>query len=96
MTAATRLMLALALTAGSTSARTASSPPPPGAAACSSCHPARGGELPRIGGRKANDIIAAMQAFRSGARPATVMDRIAKGFSDDEVAAIATWYAAQK
>jgi cytochrome subunit of sulfide dehydrogenase len=36
-----------------------------------------------------------MQAFRSGARPATVMGRIAKGFSDDEVKAIAAWYGAQ-
>jgi cytochrome c553 len=34
-----------------------------------------------------------MQAFRSGQRAATVMDRIAKGFSDAEVEAIATWYA---
>jgi cytochrome subunit of sulfide dehydrogenase len=32
-----------------------------------------------------------MEAFRQGARPATVMDRIAKGFSDAEIAAIAEW-----
>jgi len=37
-----------------------------------------------------------MSAFRTGKRPSTVMDRIAKGFTDDEVAAIAAWYAAQK
>jgi cytochrome c553 len=37
-----------------------------------------------------------MQAFRDGKRPATVMDRIAKGFSDAEIAAIAAWYAEQK
>jgi len=37
-----------------------------------------------------------MRAYRSGERPATVMDRIAKGFSDDEVKAIAKWYADQK
>ena len=36
-----------------------------------------------------------MVAFRSGARPATVMDRIAKGFSEPEAAAIATWFATQ-
>ena len=36
-----------------------------------------------------------MQAFRAGQRPATVMDRIAKGFSDAEVQAIAAWYAQQ-
>jgi cytochrome c553 len=38
-------------------------------------------------------IVAAMQAFRSGERPATVMRRIARGFSDDEIRAIAAWVA---
>jgi cytochrome c553 len=37
-----------------------------------------------------------MAAFKSGQVPSTVMDRIAKGFSEDEVKAIATWYGAQK
>lgn len=52
--------------------------------------------VPRLVGRPAADIIAAMQQFRTGDRPATVMDRIAKGFSDEEAAAIAAWYAGQK
>ena len=34
-----------------------------------------------------------MREFRSGARPATVMDRIAKGFTEDETRAIAAWLA---
>jgi cytochrome subunit of sulfide dehydrogenase len=37
-----------------------------------------------------------MDAFRSGARPATVMDRIAKGFSEAETVSIANWLATQK
>jgi cytochrome c553 len=36
-----------------------------------------------------------MAELRSGARPATVMDRIAKGFSEDETRAIAGWLAEQ-
>jgi cytochrome c553 len=52
--------------------------------------------VPRLIGRNPADIVAAMQAFKSGQTPATVMDRIAKGFSDDEVKAIAAWYGAQK
>jgi sulfide dehydrogenase cytochrome subunit len=36
-----------------------------------------------------------MQAFRTGARPATVMDRIAKGFTDEEIRAIAAWVGQQ-
>ena len=71
---------------------------PPGATACSGCHPGSAGvdtPAPRLIGMKADDILAAMAAFRSGARPATIMDRIAKGFSEPEAAAIASWYATQ-
>ena len=93
---ATRLVLALALAIPLASADAATPAPPPGAAACSGCHPASLGEFPHLGGRSAPDIVAAMKAFRSGERPSTVMDRIAKGFGDDEVAVIAAWYAAQK
>ena len=37
-----------------------------------------------------------MQEFRSGQRAGTVMDRIAKGFTDEEIQAIAAWYATQR
>lgn len=72
--------------------------PPPLVAACIGCHPASGGDpaLPRLAGRPDSEIVAAMNAFRTGSRPATVMDRIAKGFTDAEIAVIAKWYAAQK
>jgi cytochrome c553 len=40
--------------------------------------------------------MTAMAGFRDGSLPATVMNRIAKGFSDDELRAIAAWLAAQK
>jgi cytochrome subunit of sulfide dehydrogenase len=72
---------------------------PPGAASCSGCHPGGrfvGTAVPRLIGRDATQIIAAMAEFRTGARPATVMDRIAKGYSEDEVKDIAAWFAAQK
>jgi len=73
--------------------------PPPGAASCSGCHPTSKSvntPVPRLVGRNAAEIEAAMQEFRTGQKPASVMDRIAKGFSADEIAAIATWYAARK
>jgi cytochrome c553 len=41
-------------------------------------------------------VTRAMQEFRSGKRAATVMDRIAKGFTDEEIQAIAAWYATQR
>lgn len=71
--------------------------PPPGASSCSGCHSATGGTaIPVLVGRKADDIVAALDAFRAGTRPATVMNRIAKGFTHDESVAIAAWLAEQK
>jgi len=72
---------------------------PPGASSCSGCHPATAGvatPVPRLNGRDAGQITTAMTEFRTGKRPATVMDRIAKGFTDDETKAIAAFLAAQK
>ena len=72
---------------------------PPGALSCSGCHAnARAAEttVPRLNGRDPAAMVTAMQAFRSGQLPSTVMDRIAKGLTDDEVKAIAAWYGAQK
>jgi cytochrome c553 len=77
----------------------ASAEPPPGAASCSGCHPASPGvasPVARLAGRDRADIVRSMQEFRTGARAATVMDRIAKGFTDEEIQAIAAWFAAQR
>ena len=61
-----------------------------------SCGKRRGRDAGAASGRPpAPRIAEAMRAFRSGQRPGTIMPRIAKGFSDDEIAAIAAWYAAQ-
>jgi cytochrome c553 len=49
--------------------------------------------MPSLQGKSASDIDSAMIAFRTGAREATVMDRIAKGFSDSETKAISQWLA---
>jgi sulfide dehydrogenase cytochrome subunit len=72
---------------------------PPGAASCSGCHAANPRvetPVPPLAGRPAVDITSQMIAFKSGQRPGTIMDRIAKGFSEDEIRAIATWYEQQK
>ena len=73
--------------------------PPAGAASCSGCHSAQSGvqtPVPRLEGRNASEIVQQMQAFRTGQHEATVMDRIAKGFSDPEIGAIAAWYAERR
>lgn len=73
--------------------------PPPGASSCSGCHAGAGrpdAAIPSIQGWPSGEIAAAMRAYRAGERPASVMDRIARGFTDDEIQAIAAWIAAQQ
>ncbi|HZO47593.1 MAG TPA: cytochrome C [Xanthobacteraceae bacterium] len=92
-------LIALVILVVSTSAASAIDVAPAGAAACSGCHPMSrwaGTPFTRLVGRNAAEIVTAVQEFRSGKREGTVMDRIAKGFNDDEIKAIAAWYAAQK
>jgi cytochrome c553 len=47
-----------------------------------------------LAGRPADEIVTVLLQYRSGERTATVMDRIAKGFSNEELRAIAEWFAA--
>ena len=72
---------------------------PPGASSCTGCHairPGSGQTVPPITGRPAGDLADAMAAFRAGERPATIMTRIARGFSPEETRAIAEWLEAQR
>ena len=83
------------LTLGTASAADA----PTGAASCSGCHASNtrvDTPVPPLSGRPASDIATAMTEYKSGARKGTIMDRIAKGFSDEEIRAIAAWYEQQK
>jgi len=93
---ATRVSVALAvLMSGTAFAAEA----PPGANSCSGCHATNasaGTPVPPLKGRSAADIANAMTEFKAGKRQGTIMDRIAKGFSDEEMTAIAAWYAEQK
>jgi cytochrome c553 len=96
-----RIVIAIAFAAvcASTHPASAIDVPPPGATSCSGCHAmnrSAGTPVTRLVARNPADILTAMQEFRAGKRPATVMDRIAKGFTDEEIKAIAAWYAAQK
>jgi cytochrome c553 len=71
---------------------------PPGATSCTGCHAtSKAVETPvvMLNGRKPVEIVMAMREFKAGTRPNTVMTRIAKGFSDPEIDAIAAWFGAQ-
>jgi sulfide dehydrogenase cytochrome subunit len=93
--AAAAVVAAACLAAGSA---LAAGPAPAGATACSGCHGASPAASvgPPIAGRPAAELSAAMEEFRTGSRPATVMQRIARGFTPEESRAIAEWWAATK
>ena len=70
------------------------------AAACAICHgtmgkPAPDAPLIPLAGLPRDHIATQMRAFRDGKRPATVMHQIAKGYSDAQIEAMASWFAAQ-
>lgn len=67
------------------------------AATCSGCHGVGGrsvAEIPSINGKTALQIQTAMLEFKTDRRPATVMNRHAKGFTDEEIATLSAYIAA--
>ena len=87
-------LVAVLLAASPAAAQTAI---PIGVSSCSGCHaPAGTTAIPALRGLPIADFVASMLAFRTGTRPATVMDRIAKGFGEDEIQAMAAWFAGQR
>lgn len=63
--------------------------------ACFGCHGDAGANRtsipPIIQGVPADYIVSSMKAFRDGSRPATIMGRIAKGYTDEEIDATAKY-----
>ncbi|MBV8188937.1 MAG: cytochrome C [Alphaproteobacteria bacterium] len=71
---------------------------PPGASSCTGCHAASrvpDSTIPRIAGRSAADIAKALREYRSGAWTSSIMGRIAKGFDDQQIDALAAWFSSQ-
>lgn len=69
------------------------------AATCANCHGTGGvsvGEVESLAGKAREEIVRKMQEFKSGSRPATIMQQLAKGYTDEQVDAVAGWFAAQK
>ena len=69
------------------------------AAACANCHGTTGFSqpgTPGLAGRERSELARLMRDFRSGARPATVMHQIARGYSEEQIEAIAAYFSAQK
>jgi cytochrome c553 len=70
------------------------------AANCAQCHgtdgrAVEGSAVPGLAGMPAREFVAQMNAFRSGARPSTVMQQLARGYSDAQIHQLAAYFAAQ-
>lgn len=69
------------------------------AATCTNCHGTNGrslGAMETLAGTDKDRLLAKLREFRSGAKPATIMHQISKGYSDGQLELIAVWFAAQK
>jgi sulfide dehydrogenase cytochrome subunit len=68
------------------------------AASCSGCHSlsrSASASIPNLQKLSATQIKTALLAFRSGNNAATVMNRIARGYSDAQIDLLATYLARQ-
>jgi cytochrome subunit of sulfide dehydrogenase len=71
------------------------------AATCAHCHGTDGraveGEATiRLAGLPADYVLTQLMAFRSGQRPATIMHQITKGYSQEQLESLATYFAGLK
>jgi len=70
------------------------------ASPCDACHGAAGQSagpsMPSLAGQSQDYFIMAMQRYRGGERPSTVMGPLAHGYTDVEIKAMAAYYARQK
>ncbi|MEX8504673.1 cytochrome c [Leptothrix ochracea] len=71
------------------------------ASSCAHCHGTDGhaveGEaLVRLAGMERDQLLNRLLEFRSGSRPATIMHQITKGYSQEQLEAVAGYFSAQK
>ena len=70
------------------------------AANCAACHgtrgkPAAGSTLAGLAGKPRDELLMSMTQFKQGRKPATVMHQLSKGYTDEELAAMADYFSKQ-
>jgi len=67
---------------------------------CAGCHglngQSNGPAIPTLAGMSKPVLVAAMEGFKSEEMPATIMGRIAKGYTDEQFEAMGDFFAKQK
>lgn len=95
-----RWMAAAAFLALSSAALAAPPTPAMLSNACGGCHgtngQSAGPSMPSLAGQSKQAIVEAMKGFKSGERPATVMGRLAKGYTDSDFEAMGDFFSKQK
>lgn len=69
------------------------------AAACANCHGTEGRAQPgneSLAGKNKDELVQKLMDFKSGKKPATIMHQLSKGYSDEQLAQIAAYFADQK
>lgn len=71
------------------------------AATCAHCHgtdgrAVEGQAMVRLAGMNREHLLTQLLAFRTGQRPATIMHQITRGYSQEQLEAVATYFADQK
>jgi cytochrome subunit of sulfide dehydrogenase len=69
------------------------------AAACASCHGTNGVSqpgMPSLAGQQRAYLVQQLQDFRTGKRAATIMHQISKGYTDEQIEALAGYLSGQK
>lgn len=69
------------------------------AAGCAMCHGTSGhsvGGNEPLAGMPKDEMVRKFKEFQSGAKPATVMHQLSKGYTDQQLEQIAAYFAAQK
>ena len=69
------------------------------AAACANCHGTMGKAETgneSLAGKDKDELLQKLLDFKAGRKPATLMHQIAKGYSDEQLAQLATYFAGLK
>lgn len=68
--------------------------------ACAGCHGTHGGSagpsMPSLAAQSKTAIVEAMKKFKSGERPSSIMGRLAKGYTDQQIEQMGEFFAKQK
>jgi cytochrome subunit of sulfide dehydrogenase len=86
--------VAMALAAGSATVALGTDAGRDIAANCASCHGTDGRShdgMPAIAGQDKAYLVQQLKDFRDGKRPSTIMQQLAKGYSDAQIEAVAAY-----